>query len=439
MASSTPGRRNVVRVLFYGQSITEQKWADEVTRSLRARFPHAELIVENRSLGGYASQLLVKTAETDLYSFYPDLLIFHVYGAHDKYEDIIRRVRERTTAEILMQTDHVTKSDELREETSPSRIDPEQSPWSTFMNQRWLPELSRRYQTALCDQRASWKRYLTAYGLSPSALLADEVHLNAHGEWLMAGCVKDCLRRDRALGTSPAQRWVRTYWIGRDVDWQAVDPERAGVGRGAVLRVRFEGNRVDAVFAAEESEASGPLAVLIDGKPPSAWPELYGLTRALPTPGGKWPALFEIGAQGPRIAERWTMTVETLSRDPERYAFHLRGSVTGPDGAGRSDEPFVSRSGRVTLEPSNWGVAYAMGLAGVSQVPDVFTIGWDVVPRYQDQAVAPISGRRGVERVLTLAQGLPNGSHVLELRGDPAGLRGVRVYRPPQPTTEHPP
>ena len=59
-------------------------------------------------LGGFASQLLVKTAETDLYPFQPDLLIFHVYGAHDKYEDIIRRTRERTTAEILLQNDHVT-------------------------------------------------------------------------------------------------------------------------------------------------------------------------------------------------------------------------------------------------------------------------------------------------------------------------------------------
>ena len=70
-------------------------------------FRNANLVIENRALGGFASQMLVKTAETDLYPFYPDLLIFHVYGAHDKYEDIIRRVRERTTAEILQQNDHV--------------------------------------------------------------------------------------------------------------------------------------------------------------------------------------------------------------------------------------------------------------------------------------------------------------------------------------------
>ena len=97
LATSTRAKRHTVRVLFYGQSITEQRWASFVEEGLRRRFPHANLIVENRALGGFASQMLVKTAETDLYPFQPDLLIFHVYGAHDKYEDIIRRVRARTT------------------------------------------------------------------------------------------------------------------------------------------------------------------------------------------------------------------------------------------------------------------------------------------------------------------------------------------------------
>ena len=78
LATSTPQKRNTVRILFYGQSITEQPWWQAVADDLRARFPHANLVIENRALGGYASQLLVKTSETDLYPFYPDLLIFYV-------------------------------------------------------------------------------------------------------------------------------------------------------------------------------------------------------------------------------------------------------------------------------------------------------------------------------------------------------------------------
>ena len=69
LATSTPEKRNTVRVLFYGQSITEQDWWKSVADDLRQRFPYANLIIENRAIGGFASQLLVKTAETDLYPY----------------------------------------------------------------------------------------------------------------------------------------------------------------------------------------------------------------------------------------------------------------------------------------------------------------------------------------------------------------------------------
>lgn len=147
---------------------------------MRQRFPQANLVVENRALGGYASQLLVKTAETDLYPFQPDLLIFHVYGSHDKYEDLIRRTRERTCAEILMQNDHVTKPGDLIEETDPAKVPIQSGQWDAFMNHNWLPSLAKKYDAELCDQRSICKTYLTDHDLEPNALLKDEVHLNAH-------------------------------------------------------------------------------------------------------------------------------------------------------------------------------------------------------------------------------------------------------------------
>ena len=63
LATSTPQKRNTVRVLFYGQSITEQAWTKTVADDLRRRFPHDDLVIENRSVGGWASQLLVRSAE----------------------------------------------------------------------------------------------------------------------------------------------------------------------------------------------------------------------------------------------------------------------------------------------------------------------------------------------------------------------------------------
>ncbi len=166
LATSTAEKRNPVRILFYGQSITEQGWAKLVEEDLRKRFPHANLVVENRALGGFASQMLVKTAETDLYPFQPDLLIFHVYGAHNTYEDIIRRTRERTTAEILMQNDHVNKPADLTEETDPAKVPIQSGKWDAFITiicRRWRRSMARSCATnARCGRpispRTNWSQ-----------------------------------------------------------------------------------------------------------------------------------------------------------------------------------------------------------------------------------------------------------------------------------------
>ncbi len=63
LATSTPTKRNRVRILFYGQSITEQNWSKQVADDLRRRFPNADLDIQNRAIGGFASQLLVRPAE----------------------------------------------------------------------------------------------------------------------------------------------------------------------------------------------------------------------------------------------------------------------------------------------------------------------------------------------------------------------------------------
>jgi sugar phosphate isomerase/epimerase len=208
LAESTPEHRNTVRILFYGQSITAQDWTKSVAADLRARFPHANLVIENRALGGFASQHLVRCVETDVVSFQPDLLIFHVFGSHDKYEDILSTVRQRTTAEILQQNDHLKATSDLDENTDPAHNPPNGKRWDGFMNFNWLPKLSVKYETEFCDQRAIWKQYLRDNKLAPQALLKDQVHLNEHGNFLMAEIVKAHLRHDPQLDPSPAEAWV---------------------------------------------------------------------------------------------------------------------------------------------------------------------------------------------------------------------------------------
>lgn len=416
LSTSTKAQRNTVRILFYGQSITESAWSRRLEQKLRARFPDADLQVENRALGGFAAQLLIKSAETDLYPYYPDLVIFHVFGAHDRYEEIMRRIRARTTAEILHQTDHIVDEAELSEVQDPAQLAPKPEVWSAFMNHAFLPSMVARYQTALCDQRSAWKQYLAAARLKIGTLLSDGVHLNAAGDVLMSDLVDSCLKVSSE--PSPAEAWVTTYEVGKDLQFER-----------DTLALTFEGNRVD-VLTAADAHATDRVSVRIDGRPPSAWPELYAFTRAQAAPCGKWPPLFDLGADAPRLLEDWTLHLRAL--DGGVYAFEARGTKTGPDGAGRTDQRFVSRSGRLVIEPDDWNVAYALELGGTKEAPAALDIHFRVDPHFTD-GFAGAPHDPAVERAITVAAGLTSGRHTLTLTstGGTSPVIAVRVYRPP--------
>jgi hypothetical protein len=420
LATSTPERRNTVRVLFYGQSITAQAWTARVAQDLRRRFPFADLHVENRAILGYTSDVLVRTAEADLYPAYPDLVIFHVYGPPADYEAIIRRLRERTTADVLHTTDHLTPihADSVDEAPDPAKLTPTNSP-HRWQNHVFYPDLSRRYGTELADVRGLWRQYLKDHKLRVEDLMADAIHQNDHGDYLMAEVVKAHLRHRPDL---PADAWrdrVTTHAVGPDVRWE-----------DGKLALPFDGNRVDLLF--RPGAAGSPVAVRVDGRRPSELPELYLPTRTYNvTPAEKKPVLLRVGATAPRVVEEWTLAATEFSPDRKHLKYVVSGSVTGDDGVGDSAKPFVSKSGRVAIEPADfmpWTLSVAMSGPGA----DRLVIRWNVVRMFADEAAPPPARGPGLESAVTVVQGLRPGRHVLELTGGPdSTLEAVRVYHPP--------
>lgn len=412
--TSTPKDRKTVRVLFYGQSITQQAWWKELERTLRTTYTNAHLVIENRAIGGHASQLLVKTAEADLYPFQPDLLIFHVYGSHIEYENIIRRVRERTCADILLQTDHITSDSSLTEETDPTKLTPAQ--WDPWINHFFLPTTAAKYGACRADIHALWKTYLKDQNLKASDLLRDGVHLNAQGEWLMADLLKSYLAPlPPKSGYDPLNEpRVRTV------------PVSLSAGSNS-LQLEFTGTRADLIF---KEKAEGSVAVRVDGKSPSAMPELYTFTRVSAFPASDWPVLLRVSPQTPPVAEEWSLKIDQSSPDGKVCHFSLRGSVTGEDGGGVSTNRFVSKSGRVVIEPDDWNVAYSVAVFKRS-LPENHTATWRAILRGADTATPPAASP-GTEACVTVAEGLSPGRHVIELRGaDLAGqIQAARFYNP---------
>jgi hypothetical protein len=60
LASSTPGHRDKVHMIIYGQSISEQGWWLKVKDYILKEYPYADVAIENLAIGGFSSQLLWK-------------------------------------------------------------------------------------------------------------------------------------------------------------------------------------------------------------------------------------------------------------------------------------------------------------------------------------------------------------------------------------------
>jgi hypothetical protein len=382
-----------VRILFYGQSITEQSWSRETMENLRKLYPKADLIMENRAIGGHSSQLLVKTAEADLYPFYPDLVVFHVYGDHLKYEDIIRRIRERTTAEILLQTDHFSAADLLTEERDAAKLSPKQ--WNPWMNHVQLPAVAKKYGAELLDVRSLWRLYLSENSLEPKALLKDGVHLNDNGCSLMAQIVTSAFQGTAAPASDDWQKLVTM---------QSVTP-------GDSVKVSFTGNRLDADVPATGAQ------VLIDGKPVSSYPGCWTFTKTTGYNGTNWPCLLRVQpGTAPLQEEEWQISLREINDDATQFKFTVTGSTTGLDGEGTAQEKFTSKSGRLVIEPEDWNLAYCKKVYNKGLQSPFDTV------KFRSQLRAAES--------TTLAQGLPNGPHVAEITGLP-GMKAARIFTPP--------
>ena len=408
LATSTPEKRNPVRILFYGQSITGQPWTNAITSRLKKDYPNADLTIENRSIGGFTADLLMKTATHDLYPFYPDLVIFHVYsseahGEHGEIEDIISKIRKLTTSEIVIATHHISHSG---------------NNWAQNMHDnssKIIRELAEKYDCELVDIREEWKQYLADNKLEPKALLADIVHLNDNGCKLMEALVWRHLRYNKDFPV-PHADWIKNIPVQQNKD-------------GSV-KISFTGNRVDLVAAS--TDKPGTAKILIDGKAPSANPLAYSITRLSKAFEVWWPAIHTVSSQKPLLVEDWTLKITEISDDAKKFRFEVSGSKTGPDGSGSSEDEFISKSGRVVIAPKDFAIAGAQQYSK-KKCPADFEVKWSGVPMFQDVYAAPKTVDPAKPVRTTLAQLIENGPHTLEIIPNGDGLvpvSGVVSYQP---------
>jgi hypothetical protein len=404
---STPEKPAAIRFEFYGQSITAQSWTKLVEKDLVKRFPSVKFTFHNPAIGGFTSPALIRTADHDLYPWYPDILVFHVYGPVNKYEEIIRLTRARTTAEIVLWTSHLSAAETLdKDPDADARIVA-------------IREIARKYDCMLIDVRKKWIEHVKANHLQPKDLLADSVHLNDKGIELMASFIAPEFVRAPKLSTTTKAGTVTEVPLNST----AVSTDEQG---NTVLT--FTGNRVVAISSGGD-KTGGDL--LLDRRPMPELPELWAHTRPSTGPKNWMPAIKQIGFEKPLLQENWTLTcLPDSTPDGKSIHFKVRGSVSGEDGEGFSDTKFVSKSGRVAIDPADWHLAWILGYVKLS-LPDAFEVKWKSYPlftaKYEPQPA-------GTETVLV--QNCANGPHTLTLKGSAKdlGISAFRVYAPANTT-----
>ncbi len=418
LRSSGPTHHPRVRMVFYGQSITIYPWWREVEQRLRAAYPHARLEITNVAISGFMADRLAFACEQDVNPLQPDLVILHAYGYESGFRDLLGRLRSGSTTEILLQRDHPLTESELGEETDPVRLATANPNTWEYKNYVWLPKLADLNGCCLADVRGYWKRYCRVRDRTTRVLLADATHPNEEGNHLMAAAVLAYLLPE--VQVAPIDPWATERVLELEI---TRDPARP-LGR---ITVEFSGSRVDAVT---DQSGPGPVGVRVDGRLPSELPELRTFRRASLVPGRPWPAIQALESVGPRLLESWTLTVTGKNEDYSRIDFRVDGSRTGFDGVGTSATNFISDSGRVMIPVWTWLLGYGLNSQGLSMPPD-YRVRWecDWVGMDAFEPTPPVGP--GEESVYTLASGLSDGVHRIELEGASVdAVRALRFFRP---------
>jgi hypothetical protein len=412
---STPDKGNDVRILVYGQSISEQEWWLEVRRAVRERFPYAHIVMENKAIGGFSTQYLFKTVEMDVSSFYPDLVLLHIYGNAGDYETVLSTIRSRTTAEVSIMTDHYTGENK----------------WSDTMSYFILPSLAEKYRCDIVNIRDPWKAYLKDNNLEPSALLKDGIHLNDFGNFLMAELVKPLFYFKSSWPDDPFKLLTK------------ISKEAPLVVRNDTLILPFYGNRVDLVYKESYTSSADSSVILLDGLPPSTFPGCYYMTRPYNTKGEVWPwdlpAMIRVEHTAPWTDEEWSCVFTRMKPPYNDFRFSIAGSVTGRDGRGRASSDFISRSGKVIIKKGDaekggdWHLNRSYRVLKTI-VNNGDTVKWRTYPVCTDIVSSSLSEYpSGKKMNVILFQGVPNTAHVLKIAGIAGSVQAismVKIYRP---------
>jgi hypothetical protein len=414
LATSDINNKRNVKILVYGQSISVQKWWLDVKQDLIRRFPNANIIMENKAVGGFSTGYLYKTIESDVASFYPDLILLYDEGSNLYYDSLLCKIRSFTTAEVAMNTDHYTGANH----------------WSDTMACYLLPALAAKYHCELWPFRDLWKHYVERNNIPPKNLTTDGTHLNDAGNYLMAALTKPFLNYNPAIQPDPDGLMTR-YMVGRDVGFS-----------GDTLTLTFQGNKAEVITRPSCFTSADSARILLDGHRPSMFQGCYFASRPFNAKGETWPwempGMIRVRHLVPWTNEEWTCIFTKAEEPYSDFAYKISGSASGSEGTGTALRNFISPSKRVVIQAGDgedggdWHLQRSFKVLGTKVVPGD-TIKWKTYSICTDLYIPAPATDPAVENITTLFQGISNTTHTVQIircgHSKPP-ITEIRVYRP---------
>ena len=399
LTTSTKEKPNKVKIAFTGQSITDpnNKWPVELTEWLRQKYPSAEIIYKNFAIGGFATSFLYKRMPNDMASFYPDLVVCYDSGDHYLYDRMIKYIRENTTAEIMIQTNHFTAGDG-------------ENSWSDTMAYQHLPEIAKKYAAQICDIRTPWKKYILDNGLNADVLLSDGSHLNEYGQKFMFELMKQFFVYREEFAKEAKESLENMYVPITRENW-----------KNNKLSLTFFGNRVEII-----GDIRHKMSVIIDGKKPSEIKEAYIRTSENTSISSRTGI---INYKKPPLEQTFTITIKSFD-DDKNFTYSVEGSETGFEGISDehgimdgnylylTDESFIFHPGVKNPDPGQQ-YAFQSMLNG--------TDFYDGSNPYEYH-----SEKRDLFDKNMLISGIPVGEHLIELETEKEipEIKAVKIYNP---------
>jgi len=454
--------RRPVRIVFYGQSITDQHWTNLLVERLRERYPKAIIEMENHSLGGWNVWRLMRAMVHGTLQSRPDLVVFFAYsGSCDDWERVLSGIRRETNADIMLRSSHW--SGRCWEAIQENPRYPGASAEETM-----LRYLAQKYDCELVECRREWCEYGVQNHMEDyrsdvlqgkKNLVIDGIHLNDKGNILMAQLHERHFRMNFNCrsGWADPVRWYEALRpiddkIGNEIVFKGDGwkPYKAGSksyvessSSDDSLSLTFTGTRADVVLA----PGAGAARILIDGKKPAGLNLYYGTLpkQKVGSKGaGNVPSIMRYFTGPDMIEEVWELRWTHASKNGRKFRYTLTGSKTGFDGEGNNESDFVSNSGRIRMYLDDLDIV--VPLKGLSpddseelvefKEPIVFT--FRILPLFKDE-IRWVAPTQSVDQTIdwnyvTVVDGLPCGDHELTIvpSGDGSiAIRGIEVYRPP--------